>query len=421
MPPEPLGPRLGLAGRSLVMAEDYYSVLARTISAVGQDRTQLRQMIYKFARSELKSDLFRRKGLRLEDVKQQMAALESAIDQIEADIGDDTKLLAYSPEATAAATSAHTAITVRPSSADSSFTGDGQDEILPPVFELVRHPVDHTRMPSVAAEEARVVQVQPANPVRAAFWSTVQLVVAVVLGVALFSVIQDRGGDVRGLMSRFLGNSGGGQPVAREDAAANQPTATLSDKAMQSPARLSLGPLMGDVAMPSTYGVYAISHRKLIDLQMLSIKVPDQRISISAMISTPPAVMLPDGQVEFVAFRRDLAANAPDQATVRIVARVKRSLSFDAAGKPRTSEVDGAWAVRSNSYAMKIAPVNGNPEMILIRPENPKFSFPAGRYALMLKGLAYDFSVEGPITDMAQCLERTDALNAPVFSECRGP
>ena len=420
MPPEPLGSRLGLAGRRLVMAEDYYSVLARTISAVGQDRTQLRQMIYKFARSELKSDLFRRKGFRLEDVKQQMAALERAIERIEADIGDDTKLLAYSPEATAAATSAHTAITVRPSSADSSFTGDGQDEILPPVFELVRHPVDHTRMPSVAAEEARVVQVQPANPVRAAFWSTVQLVVAVVLGVALFSALQNQG-DLRGLMSRFLGNSGGGQPVAREDAAANQPTAALSDKATQLPARLSLGPLMGDVAMPSAYGVYAISHRKLIDLQMLSIKVPDQRISISAMISTPPAVMLPDGQVEFVAFRRDLAANAPDQATVRIVARVKRSLSFDAAGRPRTSEVDGAWAVRSNSYAMKIAPVNGNPEMILIRPEDPKFSFPAGRYALVLKGLAYDFSVEGPITDMAQCLERTDALNAPVFSECRGP
>jgi hypothetical protein len=402
------------------MTDDYYSVLARTISAVGQDQTQLRLMIYKFARSELKSDLFRRKGLRLEDVKQQMAALEWAIDRIEADIGNDTKLLAYSPEATAAATSADTAITVRPSSADSSFTGDGQDEILPPVFELVPHPVDHTRILSVAAEEARVVQVQPAHPVRAAFWSTVQLVVAVVLGVALFSALQDQG-NLRGLMSRYLGNSGGGKPLAEEHTFVNQPDTTLGGNVAPLPVRLNLGPKIGEVALPSSYGVYAVSHGKLIDLQMLSIKVPDQRVSISAVVSAPPAVTLPDGQVEFVAFRRDLAANAPDQATVRIVARVKRSLSFDAAGKPRITEVDGAWAVRSNSYAMKVAPVNGNPEMILIRPEDPKFSFPAGRYVLMLKGLAYDFSVEGPITDMAQCLERTDALNAPVYSECRGP
>jgi hypothetical protein len=400
------------------MTDDYYSVLARTISAVGQDKTQLRLMIYKFARSELKSDLFRRKGLRLEDVKQQMAALESAIDRIEADIGDDTKLLAYSPETTAAATSAYTAITVRPSSADSSFTGDGQDEILPPVFELVRHPVDQTRIPSVAAEEARVVRVQPANPVRAAFWSTVQLVVAVVLGVALFSVLQDQG-NLRGLMS-YLGNSGGGKPLAEEHASVKQPD-TTGGNAAPLPVRLNLGPKIGDVAMPSSYGVYAVSHGKLIDLQMLSIRVPDQRVSISAVISTPPAVTLPDGQIEFVAFRRDLAANAPDQATVRIVARVKRSLSFDTAGKPRITEVDGAWAVRGNSYPMKVAPVNGNPEMVLIRQEDPKFSFPAGRYALMLKGLAYDFSVGGPITDMAQCLERTDALNAPIYSECRGP
>jgi len=402
------------------MTEDYYSVLARTISAVGRDQTQLRLMIYKFARSELKNDLFRRKGMTWADMKQQMAALERAIDQIEADIGNDTKLLACSPEGTAVAMSAETAITVRPSSADSSFTGDGQSKILPPVFELVPHPVDPSRRLPFAAEEARVVQVQPAKPFRAVFWSTVQLVVAVVLGVALFRALQDQG-DLRGLMSRYLGNSSSGKPLAEEHTSANQPDATLGGNAAPLPVRLNLGPKLGDVALPSSYGVYAVSHGKLIDLQMLSIKVPDQRVSISAVISTPPAVTLPNGQVDFVAFRRDLAANAPDQTTVRVVARVKRSLSFDAAGKPRISELDGAWAVRGNSYAMKVAPVNGNPEMILIRPEDPKFSFPAGRYVLMLKGLAYDFSVEGPITDMAQCLERTDALNAPVYSECRGP
>jgi hypothetical protein len=39
---------------------------------------------------------------------------------------------------------------------------------------------------------------------------------------------------------------------------------------------------------------------------------------------------------------------------------------------------------------------------------------------MVLQGTAYDFSVAGPITDMAQCLERTDAVDVPVYSECRG-
>jgi hypothetical protein len=203
------------------------------------------------------------------------------------------------------------------------------------------------------------------------------------------------------------------------EAAGDPLSAPLGAKESSLSSRFSLGPQMADVAMPRAYGVYAVNHEKLIDLQLLPIKIPDQRVAISAVISTPPEVTLPDGRLQFVAFRRDLATNAPDQATVRIVARVKRALTFDAAGKARISSVEGSWAVRGNAYDMKVAPVNGNPEMIVIRPENPKFSFPSGRYVLMLKGLGYDFSVDGPVTDTAQCLERTDALNAPIYSECR--
>jgi len=38
---------------------------------------------------------------------------------------------------------------------------------------------------------------------------------------------------------------------------------------------------------------------------------------------------------------------------------------------------------------------------------------------LVLKGVGYDFTVDGATTDIAHCLERTEALNAPVYSECR--
>ena len=54
---------------------------------------------------------------------------------------------------------------------------------------------------------------------------------------------------------------------------------------------------------------------------------------------------------------------------------------------------------------MKVAPLDSNPAMILIRPASPDFLFPAGRYALILKTMAYDFSVDGSITDSTQCVE----------------
>jgi hypothetical protein len=70
---------------------------------------------------------------------------------------------------------------------------------------------------------------------------------------------------------------------------------------------------------------------------------------------------------------------------------------------------------------MRVAPLGDNPEMIVIRSDPADFVFPAGRYALVLKGVGYDFTVDGPVTDLAHCLERTDALDFPVYTECRKP
>jgi hypothetical protein len=39
--------------------------------------------------------------------------------------------------------------------------------------------------------------------------------------------------------------------------------------------------------------------------------------------------------------------------------------------------------------------------MIVIQPLSENFALPDGRYALMLKGQAYDFSFEGQITEAA--------------------
>jgi hypothetical protein len=173
--------------------------------------------------------------------------------------------------------------------------------------------------------------------------------------------------------------------------------------------------------IPTVYGVYAVSNGQLVGLEPLPIRVPDQRVAISGTFAKPSSTKLPDGRIAFVVFRRDLVTNAPEKASVRIVARVVRALAFNSAGKPAVTNMDGLWAVRGNSYEFRVAPVNDNQEMIVIRPETADFSLPAGRYALMLKGQAYDFSVDGPITETAQCVERTEASNGTFYSECHKP
>jgi hypothetical protein len=160
---------------------------------------------------------------------------------------------------------------------------------------------------------------------------------------------------------------------------------------------------------------------RLTELEQLPIKVPDPRIAISASIAVPSRTHLPIGRLEFVVFRRDLINNAPDRVTVRVVAQVARALSFDAAGKPRKTNVEESWVIRNNSYQMRVAPYADNPEMIVIRSDPPDQDLPAGRYALVLKGVGYDFTVDGGRADVAHCLERTDALNAPIYSECPKP
>jgi hypothetical protein len=128
---------------------------------------------------------------------------------------------------------------------------------------------------------------------------------------------------------------------------------------------------------------------------------------------------LPDGKAKFIVFRRDLVGNAPDRIEVRVVARVVRALTFDAKGKPALQPVTDTWSIRNVSYEFRVRPVAGNPEMLLVQAEKADFTLPPGRYVLVLKGQGYDFTVGGNVTDLAQCLERTEAANGAFYSECQ--
>jgi hypothetical protein len=251
-------------------------------------------------------------------------------------------------------------------------------------------------------------QSAPPQPRR---WFKSQVVVAVLVGIAIFGAVDHRA-DIAALLGLKAVAPTIPQPAAT--AAGNQAAAP--------PPRLMAVARNPDPGfpVPSSYGVYALDNGKLTELEPLPIRVPDARVAISGVINAPSPTTLPDGRVQFVVFRRNLMNDAPDHVTIRVVAQVMHALSF-VGGKATKTGVDDAWAVRNNSYEMKVAPVEGNPEMIIIRPQSDGFSLPAGRYALALKNTAYDFTVSGAIIDLAHCLERTDALDTQVYSECRRP
>jgi hypothetical protein len=171
-------------------------------------------------------------------------------------------------------------------------------------------------------------------------------------------------------------------------------------------------------AAPDTYGVYAVSDGQLTPLEPLPIRVPDARVSISSTISKPAPAPLANGHLSFVVYHRELATSVPETATVRIVARVMQATTF-VGGKPKSTAIEDTWAVRGGAVDLRIAPVPTNQEMILIRPSDPNFTLSPGRYVLMFKNQAYDFSVAGTVSDTAQCLERADLQDRSVYSECR--
>jgi hypothetical protein len=140
---------------------------------------------------------------------------------------------------------------------------------------------------------------------------------------------------------------------------------------------------------------------------------------MSAVIRTPSHTLLPEGDVSFIVYRRDIASSAPDRVTVRAIAKVARSLTFSKTGQPVTVNVDGEWAIRNVSFEYRVAPSTDSPEMILVKPDSAAPALAPGRYALVVKGQMFDFSVDGPISQTAQCLERTEAANGTFYSECR--
>lgn len=403
--------------------QSYQSVLTRMVETVSHDNAQLRQLIYEFARIRLRKDLYREfHELGWTGIAERVLALEAAIDQVESDLAHNAAMPSLfselAPSIDRSREASRGSALVVPEATKETIRAGFAEPIPASFLRSGRYDLDrgHDLSP-VSEHRDRSATGWTTKRPRSRFWWTIQVLAAVMVGIAIYAaadrdfVLGMIGSGLSRLQTVVKANTTSG---ALQQGASSGSGATPKSRAESQFA----GP---GFPLPSSYGVYAINNGKLTELDVLPIRIPDPRIALSAAITTPSRAHLAAGHVEFVVFRRDLERDAPDRAFLRVIAQVTRDLSFDSAGHPITTNVEGSWLVRSNSYQMSVAPVPDHQEMILIRSDDPKSALPAGRYALVLKGVAYDFTLDGPVSDAAHCLERTDAVNVPVYSECRNP
>jgi hypothetical protein len=350
---------------------DFYSVLMRVIADANNDPAQLRGLIYELARSKLQAEAFAN-DMRMSEVRAHLLALERAIAHVESAsaLQDGGRPIQLAKRTVAASL--------------------GFDE----------RGLERRRL-SILSTDTSQMRPLP-QPSRGSFFSLRQVLAVAVFAVFVSTVLY--WGATRGLFNLRNGSPPAGE--YKRDVVAARPAANQNLSESQT------------LPLPTSFGVYAISLGHLKQLEPLRVRIPDPRILIGPMITAPTAVRFPDGEVTFVVYRRDLMFDVPDKVSVRVLARVARATTFDG-GTAVTKSEEPTWAVRSKSYELGVFPVEQNREMILVRPISAGFVLPAGRYALVFKGTAYDFAIDGEVTDPSQCIERVEAANGNFYSECK--
>jgi hypothetical protein len=167
--------------------------------------------------------------------------------------------------------------------------------------------------------------------------------------------------------------------------------------------------------VPQNFGVYAAHNGLLTPLDQLPVTLAVANMRASAEITLPSRTMLTADKLSFVVFDRDFANGAPQTASVRVIGRVTRLVKY-VDGKVRVTPYQGFWRVRDKSYELRVTPLEGR-DILVIRPDSG-VTLPPGRYALMLNGRGYDFTVAGRITAPEHCLEQTEVVNGTVVGDC---
>lgn len=382
-------------------------LLSGRIREISDDPRQMRDVVYELARIKL-LEQFTHADVR--EARELQQVLERAIREVE-----------RSFERSAASSSAKATATV----ASSSPPVD-----VPPAAPVTPPPIPTSpalAAPFKAAETPRRPVASPTSldqPKRSgAFKSLVRLTAILLLigGAGTVAVYWPRLKTQLSALSRTARpperapNSPESQPAASSPPAVGE-TAERTPDSQKEPAQAA----QPSMPLPTTFGVYALSEGQLHELKPVPGKIPDRRVAISAAITTPSATTLMDGDVKFIVFRPDGGVDASG-TEVRVVAKVSRAMGVDATGKASMVSAGDSWVIRSMSYPYKVGPVDDQPRMLLLQPEQDGFTLAPGRYVVVIKGMGYDFTVSGTVTDPNQCVERINAANGAFYSPCPPP
>jgi hypothetical protein len=449
---------------------DYRTVLKRKIQDASEDPVKMRELVYEAARLALRRQVqMQRPPLSFAQIERHIGELEDAIRHLEAeaeaaeaeeaeatDLGEEAaasgpdRLDDPEPEAgEAAADDATNPPSHEPpvqSEEDAAFFTVGDLQILgagpaaPVARAAARQPIkipERAKRPSYLVNPADFVnpnatsRAQPAPRLRkpvvmSGLKVTFQLAVAAVAVAAFYFAVWGRNGPLQTAGEIQL--AGAGIPRIQSAPAPEPPADGISTGAA---APLPAGPLPeAPVAaaaepalafpLPDAYGVYAVRDNQLIALEQVQATPADPRTPNQLEITRPGRIVSATSKLAFLVFRRDLLSNAPEKVSVRVAARIAHSMNFDSAGQAVvTTPKTDTWLIRDKGYELRAEPLRGGAEMVMLHPENPDFSFPPGRYELMLDGQAYDFVIAGEVTDPAHCVEGVVTVRGPDFYECK--
>lgn len=371
---------------------DFALVLSRMINSVKADPSQLRSVVYELARTKLQ-ETFREGDI---DEAQAMAsALEIAIKGVEQFSRRQEEML--------------------PAASNERFVdtrrSDFNDQYSPPRLGVTADFIENVE-PVVTSSNER------------SRFKTIVTLSYLVVAVAGISVISYGSLSRLPIFSVFRNPSAATTepPLVSKSVGSSLPSDLTTQAVSGQKAGLyASGTPMSGLPLPTVYGVYAVSNGVLSELNALPGRVPDRRVAISSTIDSSSRTILNDGRISFILFRRDLATSAPERLEVRVIAKISRTLSFDKAGRARAEPVEDIWTIRNIYHGFRVAPLPENSEMLIARSDTADLVLPAGRYGLVIKGQAYDFTIAGYVSDASQCLERVEAANGSFYAECKSP
>jgi hypothetical protein len=373
---------------------DYYLILLEAIKTTKQNSAQLRALVYERARFNLKRDaLFGYSSMGLADLVQQINEFEIAVARVEANSIDDQPSPAYREQGEL----------LDPAHAKSS----NSVQILPPrpIRPLYAglNPIQwmdnfqHARL-----SEEFVRHVRFANKFIGIAFLGMAFIGTVIITVMLWP--SPKVAPQIEIVNK-LPKTG---DTAVKHSSPSEDTTALIDSSSKVP-----------FPLPTSFGIYVLSNNNLTELEALPINIPDPRIALSAEIKTPSTTTISDTRPAFILFRRDLLNNAPQKIMLRVIARIARETKI-VDGKAGMTNIEGAWRIRNISRELKISPIAGQREMVMARVDDD-VSLAAGRYALVLNKIGYDFTITGPVQSPEFCLEGFETTNGSVFTQCRTP